>query len=135
MLRGKIDWILQFFFLAVFHPQALKIIFNTTFRLTEIARQRMERMRERLDQTKENDIKKAAEERKMQKKIVKFKKNCCTESNGAWSLQKSSIRRQGKNEELSVILPHFVDILINALFYIIILSMVSFFFLFLYTFT
>lgn len=43
----------------------------------------MERMRERLDQTKENDIKKAAEERKMQKKIVKFKKNCCTESNGA----------------------------------------------------
>ena len=43
----------------------------------------MERMRERLDQTKENDIKKAAEERKMQKKIVKFKKNYCTESNGA----------------------------------------------------
>ena len=83
MLRGKIDWILQFFFLAVFHPQALNIIFNTTFRLTEIARQRMERMRERLDQTKENDIRKAAEERKMQKKIVKFKKNCCTESNGA----------------------------------------------------
>ena len=70
MLRGNTDWILQFFFLTVLHPQALSITFNTTFRLTETARQRMERMRKNLDQTKENDLKKAFEERKMQKKTV-----------------------------------------------------------------
>lgn len=83
MLRGKTDWILQFYSLAVFHPQDLNIIFNTTFRLTEISSQWIECMRERLDQTKENDLKKEAEERKMQKKFAKFKNNCCTESNGA----------------------------------------------------
>ena len=74
MLRGNTDWILQFFFLTVLHPQALSITFNTTFRLTETARQRMEHMRKNLDQTKENDLKKAFEERKMQKKLLSLKK-------------------------------------------------------------
>ena len=71
---GKLIGFFKLFFLVFLIPRPLNIFFITTFRLTETARQRMERMRESLDQTKENDTKKAAEERKMQKKLLNLKK-------------------------------------------------------------